>query len=42
MKSKKQRRREFLINALAAAACLAIVGVVYAFACASLLYFKVA
>ena len=42
MKSKKQRRREFLINALAAAAALAVVGVIYAFACAALMYFKVA
>ena len=42
MKSKKQRRREFLINALAAAVSLAVVGVIYAFVCAALLYLKVA
>lgn len=39
---KKAKVRSFIVNALAALVSLAIVGVIYAFACAALIYLGVA
>lgn len=39
---KKAKVRTFIVNALAAIISLAVVGVIYAFACAALLYLGVA
>ena len=39
---RKAKRREFIVNALAALVSLAVVGIVYAFVCAVLVYLGVA
>lgn len=39
---KKAKVRSFIVNAIAALLCLAIVGVIYGFACAALVYLGVA